>query len=304
MTSIIGFSAFLAVFCWVMFFYHKRKEERRTAYQLMTGQYDAHEKQKQENKKQKSFLGRLLIVANQAGYDFGMREIMLIVGCTMLFGYLASFFFLKSGFVSMIASLLCLVLPYNFFKGRINKRQFILRSQFSDQIIYWVNSMSAGADLPNAILENLEQTPDPLKEIMTLVGNKLQAGETLLNSLRSVEPYMAFNEYKNLFLLSVELSMEVGRERYLEVLRDIGRLINEKERVHKNMLALTSQGRHVANMVMFAPYAFFLMVQYFAPEYFNPVLDNPLGQIVLSILLAFPILGRYIVSRMIRIEID
>jgi Flp pilus assembly protein TadB len=304
MTSIIGFSAFLAVFCWVMFFYHKRKEERRSAYELMTGQYDAREKQREQNKKQRSFIGRLLVLSNQAGYDFGTKEILMIVACTMFFGYLASFFFLKSGLVSMIASLLCLVLPYNFFKGRINKRQFILRSQFADLIIYWVNSMSAGADLPNAILENLEQTPDPLKEIITMVSKKLQAGETLLTSLRSVEPYMAFNEYKNLFLLSVELSMEVGRERYLDVLRDIGRLIKEKERVHKNMLAMTSQGRHVANMVMFAPYAFFLMVQYFAPDYFSPVMNSALGQMVLSVLLAFPLVGRYIVSRMIRIEID
>ena len=79
--------------------------------------------------------------------------------------------------------------------------------------------------------------------------------------------------------------------------------IREEDKLQNKVKALTSQGRMQTYFLAFFPWTMAALFYFLSPDFIRPALSNPMGQIVIIILLIWEAIGIVITKKIVTVDI-
>jgi tight adherence protein B len=163
------------------------------------------------------------------------------------------------------------------------------------------NSMRAGFSFMQAMQLVGKEVPDPL-------------GPEFERTLKDINYGLSIEEaFKNLFqrLPDKELGLVINAlmiqrssgGNLATLLETMQETIRGRVRIKEELRTLTAQGRMSSWIISLLPVALGLYLYFMNPEYFGPLLNHPLGKVMLSFGVIFGILGWLLIRKIVNIEV-
>lgn len=166
---------------------------------------------------------------------------------------------------------------------------------FLDQV---VRSLHSGRTLGDAITQSVSASDDPLREIFSLVNNHVQLGISLPEALQEVAELYDVEEL-HVFSLGVAVNHRYGGNT-TELLENIIKVIHEREKLSRQLRAMTGETRLSAFVLAVLPISLGGYILFTNPGYLmNMWLDSG-GRWLLLTSLGLQVLGCYTLWRMLK----
>jgi tight adherence protein B len=233
----------------------------------------------------------------QSGVRF--RDIRFILSVVALFGgvngaivYFLGFKFytLPLGF-TLTLSLLYMGLAFKR-RRRINR----FNEQLPDVLDIIVRSLRAGHPLPIALSLAGRELPDPAGTEFGIVSDEVTFGLDITAAMWNMSKRVGAPD---LLYVITSISVQAQSGGNLgEVLSRLSRLIRDRFRMRRKVMALTAEGRMSATILTALPVAIFLIVSRISPQYYGKVWDDPGFHKAMAVAVFLLLLGNFVMRRM------
>jgi tight adherence protein B len=200
--------------------------------------------------------------------------LVLVAGC-----FLAAFFggaaMLDSFGNAFLAAILFALVPFVLIRIQFLRRKNVIERQLPDMVDYIARSMTAGHSFNSALQAAAMQSPDPLATQFKVTFEQLNFGVTLKEAMADLVKRLETEEVR-FFAIAVVLNREVGGN-LTELLKDVSRLMRERLTAKLVINSLTSEGKSTAKLLGCLPIVMALVLEFFNPGYFEPVLKSSAG---------------------------
>ncbi|MBG7009601.1 type 4b pilus Flp biogenesis protein TadB [Pseudomonas aeruginosa] len=203
------------------------------------------------------------------------------------------------GFPGLLAGLL-LALPLlrgilgMLYRRRL-KRMIRQMPRFLDQV---VRSLHAGRTLGDALMQAVEDAEDPLRDIFGLARNHVLLGIHLPEALQEVAELYEVEELR-ILALGVSVNHRYGGNT-TDLLDGIVRLIHEREKLSRQLHAMTGETRISAYVLAGVPSALGGYILASNPGYLLNMWADGSGRFLLLASLGLQLLGCYALWRMLK----
>ena len=179
------------------------------------------------------------------------------------------------------------------------KRQF--RAQLVDSLFMLSSSLRAGLSLTQSfeILES--EMPPPASQEFGLMMKAHQVGRTLEEAMQRLNQRMACEEM-HLITTALLLARETGGD-VTTIINQLITTIREKRKLNEKVGTLTLQGRLQAYIMSFLPVGFAVLVRTFNPHYFDPLLQDPTGKMLIITAVGLWLCGMVLLMKLSKVEI-
>lgn len=214
--------------------------------------------------------------------------------------------FLLSIVGGLILTLLLSFIGYYFPKFilnmKINKRQIAFQSQIVEMLEICSNGLKAGLSFIQALESASLQISSPMKEELKYMLAKNSLGVSLDEALKEMSQRMNNNNF-NLFVSAVTTTRQLGGN-LPEIFSIISSTIREREAMEGKIDALTSQGRMQAIFIGSMPFILMVGIYFLDKKTIMPLFTNPIGWVLLLIMIVLNTLGFLFIKKIVSIEIN
>ena len=181
----------------------------------------------------------------------------------------------------------------------MRKRKF--QSQLVDILFVLSSSLRAGFSLQQAF-DQIEQEMDPpASQEFGLMMRAHKLGRTLEECLQGLQTRMP-NDDLELVVTAILVSRETGGD-VTTVLNQLVTTIRDRKKLADKVSTLTMQGRLQAYIMSVLPLVFAVFVRTFNPHYFDPLLNDAHGPLIIMIAAGLWIVGMTLLLWMCKVEI-
>ena len=191
--------------------------------------------------------------------------------------------------------------------------------------------------IPDIILtikfnQKRKQIEDDLLKAIVVMNNAFQSGRNIMQAIEVVKTELdgpIQDEFKKIYLdMSYGLSLDIVFNRFYERIKledakyitasltllnktggDIVKVFSlieksflAKKNLKNELDSLTSSSRFVFKMLIFLPFIFILLIFILNPTYFKPLFNNPIGILILLLIVILYSLYIYIVKKILEVE--
>jgi len=204
-------------------------------------------------------------------------------------------------FPFVVVALLTILLPpaiLAFLAGR-RKRKFT--SQLPDTLTLLAGTLRAGYSLLQGVEAVAQEIDDPMGRELRRVLAEARLGRPLEDALEDAAARMESADFE-WAVMAIRIQREVGGN-LAELLDTVADTMIQRERLRREVRALTAEGRISAIVLGIMPVALGFMMYALNPDYMRPLFRDSLGQALLigSGLLA--LVGFYWMKKTIEIEV-
>jgi tight adherence protein B len=179
------------------------------------------------------------------------------------------------------------------------RRQF--RAQLVDALFVFSSSLRAGLSLTQAFEVVQSEMSPPASQEFGLMLRAHRLGVPLEEALHGMQQRMASEELQ-LFITAIEVTRETGGD-VTGIVTQLITTIREKRKLYDKVSTLTLQGRLQAYIMSFLPIGFALAIRGFNDAYFRPLVEEPVGRMIITIAAALWIVGMILLFRVSKIEV-
>lgn len=206
--------------------------------------------------------------------------------------------------------LMSLIIP-SFLKRKkeklVNKRKWQLSFEFRDGIQSMAAALVAGYSVENAIKEALEdlshlyQKDAYIIKEFTYLANQLQMNisvEEAFNDLgkrSKVDDIVSFAE--------VFSTAKRAGGNLVDVIKTSTNIISDKISIKEEVLTLMIAKKKEAQLMKIIPFVFLIYLFISNPGFLDPLYNNALGILIMSILLLFYFLASWMIDKIVNIEL-
>lgn len=223
--------------------------------------------------------------------------VVIISALTGLIALLATFKPINFVFGFGVAALVCVV----YLNIYIKRRQTAFVNQLGSTLIMVSNALRAGFSFMQAMELISNEMEAPIGTEFRKVVNEINLGSTIETSLENMSTRMKSSDF-DLVVTAVLIQRQVGGN-LAQVLDSISNTINERIRMKNEISALTAQGRLSGLIVGLIPIGIVFMVMSKNPNYFDPMIESPTGQILIGAAVVFEILAVITIRKIIDIDV-
>lgn len=166
---------------------------------------------------------------------------------------------------------------------------------FLDQV---VRSLHSGRTLGDAITQAVNAADDPLREIFSLVNNHVLLGISLPEALQEVAELYDVEEL-HVLSLGVAVNHRYGGNT-TDLLENIIKVIHEREKLGRQLRALTGETRMSALVLALLPVSLGGYILFSNPGYLMNMWHDHGGRLMLLTSLGLQVLGCYTLWRMLK----
>ena len=181
------------------------------------------------------------------------------------------------GVVTAILLALGLLMFVNNVASRQRKK---FEAQLPDTLNLIATSLRAGYSLLQALEAVGEESPDPTRREFGRAIAEIRLGNPLDKSLGDIAERMESRDFE-WAVLAIEIQREVGGN-LAEVLQTTAETMVQRNRLRREMKALTAEGRMSAIVLSLLPLGVFLLVSASNPDYMKPLVSSTLGLALLG----------------------
>lgn len=227
------------------------------------------------------------------------RFITLVLGVGLV-GFLLSFVLVKQVAGSLLILFFLALLPFLFLLHRRKVRDEALVSQLPEALELIVRALRVGQSVDNALKDVSQNFPDPMGREMRIIHEEIALGLPFAQALKNFELRFARLADVKLMTTAFIIQRETGGNLTM-VLANLATLIRERDKLGRQVRAMTAEGRSSAIILGFLPICaagFFWLVR---PDYISVLFTHPLGKKLLMLAIVMQTAGfavMYLMTRM------
>jgi tight adherence protein B len=226
----------------------------------------------------------------------------------------ALFFHIAGVFVVLLGALLLLpipaallfaflaaVVPVLWLERRRKKRVRAFENQLPDVLNLLAGTMRAGFSFAQGLEAVAEEAAEPSRRELQRVFAESRLGRPIEDALEDSANRMHSTDML-WSVMAIRIQREVGGN-LAELLDMVARTMTERERMKREILALTAEGRMSAMILGVFPPGFGIVLYLVQPTYMQTLLDSTKGVIGLGLSGVMALVGFMWLSRIMRIEV-
>jgi tight adherence protein B len=179
------------------------------------------------------------------------------------------------------------------------RRQF--NSLLPDTLQLLASTLRAGYSLMQGVEAVSQEVSEPVGRELRRVVTEARLGRPLEESLDGVATRMESADF-NWAVMAIRIQREVGGN-LAELLMTVAETMTERERLRRDVNALTAEGRISAIVLGLLPFGIGLFIMGANPGYLDPLFDDSFGNILLGAAVVLMAVGFYWMKKTIEIEI-
>ncbi|QGF24299.1 type II secretion system F family protein [Raineyella fluvialis] len=232
-------------------------------------------------------VGRLM-----AGRGDGLQEMLYLAGVRsdprdfVLLVLSASVLALAAGLVAanfVIGLLLALIVPVVARLGvsfQVSRRRAAFSNQLDEILQTLAANLRAGTSLPQAMQVLAQEADEPAQGEFVRVGNELRVGRPMNSALEAVADRMQSTDF-SWVAQAISINREVGGN-LADVLDGIAETMRQRGALRRQVDALSAEGKMSGWVLMALPFGMFLLVSLTNPHYFDSLIHDPLGWLMIA----------------------
>jgi tight adherence protein B len=253
----------------------------------------------------KQFAGRQYIQRwKQKIEEAGMKlnpEEFFVIRLLSVVGLFFITFILEIKMLAFIFPLIGWILPVFYLKRQKEKRLQRCAVQLPQTLGTMATAMKSGFSFIQAMQLVGKEIPDPIGPEFTRTIREINLGistETAFQNLLQRLP----NDDLKIFVSALLIQRSTGGN-LAQILETIQETITERVRIKEDLKTLTSQGRMSAWVISLLPILIGIILNMMNPEYFVPMLQHPIGWLMLGMGIISLTIGWIFIQRIVKIEV-
>lgn len=238
---------------------------------------------------------------NQAGIPLLGGEFIVLNLLTMaLAGFLTWFITLDPIFAGGVTALV----PVAFWVVLIvlkARRLGSFTEQLGDCLITISNALRAGYSFQQTIEVISKEMEPPIGAEFAMINHEIVMGVPLEEALENANKRIGSSDFE-LVVTAVLIQREVGGN-LAQVLDNISYTIVERIRMRREIVALTSQGRMSAFVLLALPFVAGFAMFSLNRSNFVQIFEEPLGQMAVAASLVMEVIGYFVIMKVVDVEV-
>lgn len=245
----------------------------------------------------KEKISLLMVLIEQTGLTIKVSEFLLITTLIGFLGAIATKLFFGIPFVGFIACYFCFVW-LNFLK---EKRIEAFIKQLPPALDLLRGDLKAGLDVIGGLKHLSEEFPAPLSEEFAKVIAEINLGLAIPDALNNLAERMDTMDVQ-MFCTGIIINREMGGN-LSELVGKVAVTVRERFRLRGIVKALTAEGKMSSILLLVLPFVMFALLNFLAPETYNPFMKDPVGQkIIIGCLISMSV-GYFLIQKLTNLEV-
>lgn len=186
-------------------------------------------------------------------------------------------------------------------KRRIHSRMRKLESQLAELLQMLASGLRAGFGLVQAMEQAAEQLPAPISVELRRTMRDMAMGASVEQALGALNDRVGSPDF-DIVVTAILIQRSVGGN-LAEILDNVAHTMRERERIRGEIRALTAQQRMTGFVIGGIPVALLLAFNLLSPEFASLLFTEPLGRMMLGVAAVLEVLGFWVISRIVNIEV-
>jgi tight adherence protein B len=255
-----------------------------------------------------SMMGKVTLFVEQTGSERKPGLYLLLSLTLALIGFLAgrpfhsSYFpLVPSFFIIIPCAAASSILPFSYLRYKRAKRFRKFEEQFPEALDLIARSLKAGHSFSSGLRLASEEMEAPVGDEFEKTLNEINFGFSTQHALGNLTTRIPLDDLR-FFTIAVNLQRETGGN-LAEILENLSRLLRERFKFNGHVRVLASQSKFSANILFAVPFITAFVIQLLNPQYFDALLGNPLGKIVLAAGVCWMIIGMLFIKQIVKIRV-
>ena len=208
---------------------------------------------------------------------------------------------IASPIAAVIGAAGVLVAPIAYLNYRVRGRRLRFERQLPDTLTLLASSLRAGFSLMQGLEAVASEISDPMRKELQRVFTEVRLGRTVEDALGDSADRMESNDLR-WTVMAIRIQREVGGN--LAVLLDtVSDTMLKRERVRRELRALTAEGRLSAYVLSLVSPILGLAIWLIQPSYLKPLVHDFLGIAGLVVAVFLSVVGWFWLRRIVDIEV-
>ena len=244
---------------------------------------------------------RLARLATEAGYKATAGDLTLVTAACAAVGGAAAWLRTGSLFWGILTAVATGSVPAVYLLYKRARRITRFQTQFPDALDMITRAIRAGNALSGAIRLVGEEMPDPTGTEFRQVDDEIRLGTEPSEALFGLETRMPTEDVR-FFCTAIRIQRSAGGN-LAEILDRLAEVIRERFKILSYARVLSSQHKWSAICVGLSPVIFGLMFQLLNPGYFDVMLTDPIGPVLIAAGLVLEAIGFFTIWRIAQIKV-
>ena len=236
----------------------------------------------------------------RAGMSIRGSEFMSLHIISVIISSLGVYLLARNLLLSLVVALIVVLGPFILLNFKTSQRLKKFHDQLPDTLQLISGSLKAGYSFNQALNMVVDETGPPMSDEFRRVLSEIRMGLPERDALENMARRMN-SEHFNWTVMSVNIQREVGGN-LAEVMEIIANTIRERDRVMRQIKALTAEGRISAYILIGLPIFLAGALTIINREYVSLLVTTRIGLVMLSVAAILMIIGIIWIIKIIRIE--
>ena len=188
-----------------------------------------------------------------------------------------------------------------FLKVRQSRRTKAFNNQLGDTIVLLSNALKAGLSFAQAMATVAKNASPPISEEFARATREIALGIPVDDALTHMVDRNKSEDF-DLLVTAVQIQRVVGGN-LAEILDTIAYTIRERVRIQGEIQTLTAQARISGIIITLLPIGLALFLAFIEPSYFEPMVKQTAGWVMLGIGVVMIGIGTAIIQKIVNIEV-
>lgn len=243
--------------------------------------------------------GRIDAALDRAGIIMRAGEYVVVVAAVAIGAGIVLYLLL--GIVGLAIGVLVPVFGSGaFLRFKASRRNAKFADQLSDALMIMSGSLRSGFGIGQAIDTVGEEMEDPLGSEMRRAILETRLGRDVEDALQGVADRVQ-NEDFEWVIDAMRINRQVGGD-LAQILDQVGETIRARNRLKRQVSALTAEGRISALVLGLLPVVMALVLYSSNPDYMDPLFSRTIGLVMLGVSVGLLLAGAFWLKKLIDIE--
>jgi tight adherence protein B len=194
-----------------------------------------------------------------------------------------------------------LVIAFFAVKAVASRERKKFDDQLPDTLTLTSTSLRAGYSLLQAVEAVAQESAEPTRREFARALTEIRLGRPMIDALGDIAVRMESQDFE-WAVLAIAIQREVGGN-LAEVLQTTAETMNMRNRLRREMKALTAEGRISAVIMAILPFFLFGLISIINPTYLVPLYSTPIGWGMIGFAVLLLIAGVLWMQKIINIEV-
>jgi len=237
----------------------------------------------------------------QAGSRTNPGIVVLAMGSLGMLALLISHYLTRNVLLCAVIAPAPAALPYFYLVYKRSKRLRDFEEQLPEALDMIVNALRTGFTFELAIKLVAQELPDPLAYEFAVVFEEQNLGVPLADALAGLR-YRVPSDDLDILIITLILHRRTGGN-LAEVLEKASGTIRDRFRLKREVRTKTAHGRFSGFVLIMMPLGMIAILTTMAPDYFLLMLNDKVGQYLLTTAVIMQIIGVFVIRKIINIKL-